>query len=76
MNSLSLTGQLSNNLNYDYTNGNLANISSLGRYTYRIQQTSITINNRLIPQLTVILWSGECFVCLSYSEKVINHCSV
>ncbi|CAF2923310.1 unnamed protein product [Rotaria sp. Silwood2] len=49
-----LTADLSNNLNYDHIN----TMNYTEPYIYRLQQTTRSILNGTIPQLTISLWSG------------------
>ncbi|CAF4029746.1 unnamed protein product, partial [Rotaria sordida] len=53
-NDATLTNDLSNNLNYDYIN----TMNYTERYIYRVQQTTRSVLNVTIPQLTISLWSG------------------
>ncbi|CAF1151504.1 unnamed protein product [Rotaria sp. Silwood1] len=53
-NNATLTNDLSNNFNYDYIN----TMNYTERYIYRVQQTTRSILNATIPQLTISLWSG------------------
>jgi hypothetical protein len=68
-NGLSLTNALSNNLNYDYINVNSTNTSNTERYIYRVQQTSMEVLNKSVPQLTVTLWSGQYFAFIRNVKK-------
>ncbi|CAF4579536.1 unnamed protein product, partial [Rotaria sp. Silwood2] len=53
-NNATLSNDLSNNLNYDHVN----TMNYTERYIYRVQQTTRSILNGTIPQLTISLWSG------------------
>lgn len=61
INNISLSNDLANNLNYEYTNANLTNTSAQNteRYIYRLQQTTRELGNVTVPQLILTIWSGN-----------------
>jgi hypothetical protein len=53
-NTVSLTVNLTNNLNFDYVNTNDYN----AQYIYRLKQSSALVSTMTVPRLTLSIWSG------------------
>jgi hypothetical protein len=68
-NGISLNNDLSNNLDYAYTNANSTSTNYTDPYIYAIRQTTTLVQNKTVPELTLTLWSGNCFAYIIYIKK-------